>query len=314
MANTGAESMIIDGREFDATNDFMYTKPKVNQSGGKSVGILNAKTKKGLYMSTPLMLTWGINEYVDEASGKRTYDMLLQFPKDEYGSPELESFLKNLKEFENKLKKDAIKNSKEWMNKAKMSDEVVDALWTPMLKYPKVPETGDFDYDRPPTLRVKIPFWEGEWRTEVYDLEGNALYPNKDGVIPTELVVKGINVATVIQCGGIWFANGKFGVTWKLFQCVVKPKATMKGKCLITLSDNDKQAMQDTDSDEVTETVGVEVAEDSDEEQEQEQEQELEEEDTEVASTPPPVPVKEPETPKKKVVRKKKTVSAEAGA
>ena len=298
MANTGAESMIIDGREFDATNDFMYTKPKVNQSGGKSVGILNSNTKKGLYMSTPLMLTWGINEYVDEASGKRTYDMLLQFPKDEYNTAELDNFLKNLKEFESKLKKDAIKNSKEWMNKAKMSDEVIDALWTPMLKYPKNQETGDFDYDRPPTLRVKIPFWEGEWRTEVYDLEGTALYPNKDGVLPTELVVKGINVATVIQCGGIWFANGKFGVTWKLFQCVVKPKATMKGKCLITLSDTDKQAMQGT------ETVGVEVAEDSDEEQEEEEE--------EVAPTPPPMPVKEPETPKKKVVRKKKTVSAEA--
>tara|TARA_B000000557_G_C20784221_1_gene447937 strand:+ start:279 stop:1190 length:912 start_codon:yes stop_codon:yes gene_type:complete len=303
MANTGAESMIIDGREFDATNDFMYTKPKVNQSGGKSVGILNSNTKKGLYMSTPLMLTWGINEYVDEASGKRTYDMLLQFPKDEYNTAELDNFLKNLKEFENKLKKDAIKNSKEWMNKAKMSDEVIDALWTPMLKYPKHPDTGDFDYDRPPTLRVKIPYWEGEWRTEVYDLEGNALYPNKDGVLPTELVVKGINVATVIQCGGIWFANGKFGVTWKLFQCVVKPKATMKGKCLITLSDTDKQAMQETDSEEVTDTVGVEVAEDSDEEQEEEEE---------LAPTPPPMPVKEPETPKKKVVRKKKTVSAEA--
>ena len=305
MANTGAESMIIDGREFDATNDFMYTKPKVNQSGGKSVGILNSNTKKGLYMSTPLMLTWGINEYVDEASGKRTYDMLLQFPKEEYNSSELECFLKNLKEFEAKLKKDAIKNSKEWMNKTKMSEEVVDALWTPMLKYPKVPETGDFDYSRPPTLRVKIPFWEGEWRTEVYDLEGTPLYPNKDGVLPTELVVKGINVATVIQCGGIWFANGKFGVTWKLFQCVVKPKATMKGKCLITLSDSDKSAMQDNDTDEVTETVGVEVAEDSDEEQEEE---------VEVEPTPPPTPVKEPETPKKKVVRKKKSVGAEVGA
>ena len=304
MANTGADSMIIDGREFDATNDFMYTKPKVNQSGGKSVGILNSKTKKGLYISSPLMLTWGINEYVDEASGKRTYDMSLQFPKEEYNTEELEAFLKNVKEFESKLKKDAIKNSKEWMNKAKMSDEVVDALWTPMLKYPKNQETGDFDYSRPPTLRVKIPYWEGEWRTEVYDLDGTALYPNKDGVLPTELVTKGINIATVLQCGGIWFANGKFGVTWKLFQCVVKPKATMKGKCLITLSENDKSVMQDNDTDEVTETVGVEVAEDSEEEEEAD----------EVVATPPPPPVQEPETPKKKVVRKKKTVSAEAGA
>ena len=26
------------------------------------------------------MLTWGVNEYVDEKSGNKTYDMALQFP------------------------------------------------------------------------------------------------------------------------------------------------------------------------------------------------------------------------------------------
>ena len=42
-----------------------------------------------------------------------------------------------------------------------MSSEVIDALWTPMLKYPKDQETGEFDYSRPPTLRLKLPIWEG---------------------------------------------------------------------------------------------------------------------------------------------------------
>ena len=162
MADMNAQTMMVDGVNFDAETSFDYTKPKVNASGGKSVGILNSNTKKGLYLSTPLMLTWGINEYVDEPTGKRTYDMSLQFPKEEYGSETLTKFLNNMKAFETKLKNDAIKNSKDWMNKAKMTAEVCDALWTPMLKYPKYPEgheaAGDFDYSRSPTLRLKVPY------------------------------------------------------------------------------------------------------------------------------------------------------------
>ncbi len=288
-----AQTMMVDGVSFDAETSFMYTKAKVNASGGKSVGILNSSTKKGLYVSTPLMLTWGINEYVDEQTGKRTYDMSLQFPKDEYGSEVLTKFLDNMKAFETKLKNDAIKNSKEWMNKAKMTAEVCDALWTPMLKYPKYPEgheaAGDFDYSRPPTLRLKVPYWEGEWKVELYDMEQQPLFPNDKGVLPTELVPKQTNIATVIQCGGLWFANGKFGVTWKLFQGVVKPKPSLKGKCLIALSDSDRAVLEKPDDEEVQESsVPVTLEADSDEDEEAE-----------------PEPEPEPEPPKKKVVRKK---------
>ena len=75
-----------------------------------------------------------------------------------------EAFLDSMKAFEQKIKDDALKNSKEWFGKSKMSAEVLDALFTPMLKYPKDKDTGEADYDRAPTLRVKIPFWEGEWK------------------------------------------------------------------------------------------------------------------------------------------------------
>jgi hypothetical protein len=40
------------------------------------------------------------------------------------------------------------------------------------------------------------------------------------------------------MCGGLWFANGKFGVTWKLYQGVVKPAQSLpKGQCHIKLDD-----------------------------------------------------------------------------
>ena len=311
------DTMTIDAQTFNADSDFMYTKPKVNAQGGKGVGILNAKTKKALDLSTPLMLTWGINEYVNDETGKRTYDMSLQFPKEEYNTEAKAKFLANLKAFEEKIKADAIKNCKEWMNKPKMTAEVCDALWTPMLKYPKYPEghenAGDYDYTRPPTIRLKVPFWDGEFNNvELYDTQEKMLYPNDKGTLPTELVTKGMDVATVMRCGGLYFIGGKFGVTWKLYQGVVKPKLSLKGKCLVKLSDSDRASLEASgDGDEADEVVPVTLAEDSDDDEEEE------EEVVEAAPAPAPTPVPEPDpepvaAPKKRVVRKKTTAVAGA--
>ena len=240
---------IISGTDFTPSNDIKYSKPKVDARGSKSVGILNNSTNNATYLSTPLMLTWGVNDYTDEKSGKVTYDMALQFPSDDYAKEDTTNFLNNMIEFENKIKDDAIKNSKEWFGKAKMSEDVINALWTPMLKYPKDKNTGEPDTDRAPTLKVKIPFWEGEWKTELYDVEQKPIFPDPEGgsSTPKDIIAKGSNVAVVILCGGIWFANGKFGVTWKLLQGVVKPKATMRGKCHIFLSAQDKERMTKQD-------------------------------------------------------------------
>ena len=74
--------MLINGTEL-STDDIYYTKPKINQSGGKNVGILNSKYKKTMCISTPLMLTWGINENDFEGRGNKSYDLSLQFPREQ---------------------------------------------------------------------------------------------------------------------------------------------------------------------------------------------------------------------------------------
>lgn len=266
MADSKSQTFFIDGVVFNAAKDITYTKPKVDPRGGKSIGILNSASMKGLYLRTPLMLTWGVNEFVDEASGRKTYDMSLQFPKEEYNNDSVQKFLDNMIAFENRLKADAITYSKEWMNKAKMSSEVIDALWNPMVKYPKDLNTGDADRTRPPTLRIKIPVWEGEWKCELYGMDQETLFPNDRGQFPPELIAKATNVATVIQCGGLWFANGKFGVTWKLVQAVVKPKQSLRGKCFIDLSPDDKVALDNQTEDADDDKQQVEVVDSSDDE------------------------------------------------
>jgi len=87
------EQLIINATSFQPASDIKYSKPKINKSGGKSVNVVSVKTSTALTLRTPLMLTWGVNEYVDDMSGKKTYNMALQFPNEEYKNDETSQFL-----------------------------------------------------------------------------------------------------------------------------------------------------------------------------------------------------------------------------
>ena len=301
--------MIVEGSKFDAKSDVVFTKPKVNSSGNKNVGILNSKTKKSLYLSSPLMLTWGINENDFDGSGRKTYDLSLQFPRDQDSnfSEETKNLLSSLEEYEQLIKETAISSCKEWFGKAKMSEDVVEALFTPMLKYPKDPNTGEPDKTRAPTLRVKIPYYDNVFKIELYDTERELLFPSVENssLLPMQVIDKGQNIAVVIQSGGMWFANGKFGTTWKLVQAVVQPRESLYGKCHINLDSKSKERLKkeaverEVDGLEDVDTVVDTVVNDSDEEDEKV----LPEESVDVAeevAEDKPVEVK-----KKRVVKKK---------
>jgi hypothetical protein len=188
------------------------------------------------------MLTWGVNENTDKKTGEvQSYSMALQFPSDEYRTPGINKFFTALQQFEAKIKQDAITNSKEWFGKA-MSAEVIGAIFNPVLSYSKNPQTGEPDHTKNPTLRIKLPFYDGEWKgIEIYDSNSTVLFPNSDGKSPKDLIVKGSDAALIITCGGLWFAGGSFGVTWRLVQAVLKPKPSLRGKCHITLDDDEQR-------------------------------------------------------------------------
>jgi hypothetical protein len=309
---------IVNGTELNVVN-IVYSQPKVNAQGGKSVNVLRKDTKTWLSLSSPLMLTWGASDFVDEKTGKGNgkFEMSLQFPSDEYRNEDTDAFLKNMIALENKIKADALTNSKDWFGKVHKNAEVVDALWTPMLKYPKNKATGEPDLTKSPTLKIKLPTWENVWKSEVYDVDENKLFPDtlRPAVTPLDFLRKGVQLYAVMQCGGIWFANGKFGVTWKLVQAIVqKPRETLSGKCLINLKPSDKAKLEAAPAPPaggVDDYDATEVA-DSDDEGENKTTSELltevatlvEDEDEEEIA-PPPAPVEEPKKIVKKVVKKK---------
>jgi len=299
-------SATVSGAEFTIAKNCVFTKPKINSNGRKSIGILNGENMKSLYVSTPLMLTWGVNEYTENGV---SYDMALQFPSDEYNNEQTTKFLKNMQQLETHIKKSAIDNSKDWLNKSKLTPEAVDALWTPMLKYPKDKNTDEPDYSRAPTLKVKIPFWDGSFsNVELYNENKEKVFPIEGDDTPiTNFIVKGSNIATIIQCGGIWVANGKFGVTWKLFQAVVKPKTSLSGKCHIMLSEQDMNIISSQKIEDDTEetVVNTNLVVDSDDEQLHDK---LENVEIETQAQEKVVEVED--QPKKKKIVKKKTVES----
>ena len=313
---------MIQGVSFRPETDVKYSKSKVNSSGGKSVGVVNAHTGQSLFLGTPLLMTWGIQEFIDEKTKKVSYDMALQFPSDEYQSADSKAFLEAMVAFEKKLKADALVNSKDWFAKPKMTPDAVDALFTPVLKYPVDKATCEKDMSKAPTMKIKVPFWNNKWEgIEVYDADKVCLYPSASNpsVSPKDLITKQSHVVTMIQCGGVWFANGKFGVTWRLVQGIVQPRLSMRGRCHLSLtpsetvklhSEADKQQQQQQqfceDDDVPSSACPVSVTEtaDSDDgESEEEEDGGLSRMPSVAVAAPAPAPAPA-DAPKKKIIKK----------
>jgi len=292
---------VVDFKHFNPDTDCGFSKPKINKVGGKNVRITYNKTNDVLHLSTPLMLTWGVNEYMDEASGKVSYDITLQFPNPEYSNADTDRFLEVIKSYEKKLRDTVKTNCREWLNKPTISDEGMDLIWNPILRYPKDKQTLMPDYSRPPSLKIKVPFWSGKWDMELYNASGSLLFPNDNGMSPIDLITKGSKIAVLLQSGGIYFASGKCGSTFRLFQGALQPKATLRGQCHIPLATI--QAEDSAESEPVVERQAVStVVEDSDDEDEQQENEEVNEPEPEPVVAPV---VEKPKKVVKKVVKRK---------
>lgn len=300
-----------------------YMQPKINDRGGKSVNIVSTQINRSLYLAVPSMMTWGISDYVNElgeSDGK--FSMTLVFPNADYAKPSTDEFLEKFKAFEEKILDDAVKNSEAWFGED-MSREVAKHTFFPTLKYPKEKGTKKIDYTKSPSIKLRVPCYNGKWNVEIYDTKNNQLFPcDNENLTPVDFVPKMSNVACLIQCGGLWFGGKGWGVTWRLVQSMVKPHQpqTVFGKCHIQLSTDEVESIEKQDvaplttnaeeADTPVEQVTAVADSDDDEEAAEEEEEE------EAVVTPvkkvvrkkkePEPEAEEEEQPKKKVVRKKK--------
>jgi hypothetical protein len=250
------------------------------------------------------MMTWGISDYVNEqgeSDGK--FSMSLNFPNSEYTTDATDEFLKKLKDFENQILDDAVKYSDAWFGE-ELSREVVKHNFFPFIKYSKDKLTKKIDNTKPPSLRARVPCYNGKWDIEIYDTKADRIFPcDSDSLTPMDFVPKLSNVACVIQCGGLWFGGKGWGITWRVKQIVVKPREVVSifGKCHVNLSTEDIETMERApvaNENAVDNTSSLQV-EDSDEDEDKDDEE----------SVPEPEPVKKKKTVKK-AVKEEEVVSS----
>lgn len=238
---------------------------------------------KSLTMSTPLILTWGGQEVLEGEDKKPTgkFSASLQFPNDaQYSNPELDTFLQNMKKVEQFVLNQMIRHGEDWFGEDIESIALAKARFNNMLRYPKDKNNSKkTDYTKAPTLPVKIPCTNGKWRTEVYDEDGEPLYPPSAEKVasgeplpasPVELIQKQTQVICLIECGGIWISNNKASITWNLIQIVTpRPIPSISGHCMLKPKSSDKDKLKASsavaiDSSTVVPDDGVDIEEEGD--------------------------------------------------
>lgn len=282
-SNANAPNSILDGTNMDFSV-ITYSAPKPYSANGKLTGkvvnVYNAPARESLSLSAPMMGAWGAQEAKDATTGESTgkYTMSLQFSGGDYATPESTAFLENMKALQQKIKEDAMIYSKEWFGKDITNMDVMEEKFNPMLRYPKKKGSEERDYSANPTLTLKIPCWKGVWQTSVFDEEYNPLYVKTNiqpDVSPLNFLTQSgkapIQVICLIQCGGIWIANGKASITWNLKQVIVRKPRTSTIRddtCFLMVRPTELEALKqqpETEPVHPEETVPT-IVEDSDDE------------------------------------------------
>jgi len=283
------DSIIIPG-EFNVSK-LTFSTPRVLDNGGKIIYV--GYNGKPLQFQTPEMSApFGVSKWVNnDGKSADKYHIDLSFKGKDARKP-LEQFFQGLQEFDKCLITSAMENSQTWFKKKYTSEDVVEALYTPSIKYPKDKATGEVTDKYPPTFKIGLPFRDDRFECEVYD-------KNKTLVDLNSIETKGSRISAIIRCMGVWIAGGKFGCSFKVVQMRVSPPATIKGYAFKEIEDT---VADDLDDEEVDETHGTDPKEvfDSASIEDPVQEDYVESSDDELEAPPKPLPVKKITPVKKK--------------
>ena len=274
--------------------------PKVLESGGK-LAFLNYGDARALVMQTPsLPSPFGMNVFDKAGPPKYSLDLALRGYQE---NPKVKSFYDALSSLDDYMIDQGVKNSKLWF-KADMKREVVQAFYTPCVKFGRDKDGNQTSY--PPNVKLQLRRTRdgGDFETQFYDAKSKSdphATPIK-GVPVEEMLVKKVEVTALMQCTGVWFAGGKFGLSWKAVQVRLDSVPAGLGRGPAFQQDEDEEAddvpfkssgaafSEPAEFAPRPTTNVVAVAADDDEE------------DAEEEVAPPPVP-------KKTVVTKKKVVA-----
>ena len=207
MAPNNVYEMISFIRDFNLS-DIKYGEVKVLDSGMKSIPMFCNDAP--IIIQTPQCYApYGINCYSNESSDSFVVDLSF---RDKETRKSLKMLYDKFTELDQKNIQQGFNQSQQYFKKKHNSLEIVEALYSPIIKHPKDKTTGEITDMYPPTLKIKIPSKLGKLNCELFDEKENKIEDYR------EIQTKGAKMIAIIQCSGLWIAGGKIGCSWKLIQ------------------------------------------------------------------------------------------------
>ena len=225
-----------------------FSEPNVNKYGGKSLWV-NYKSNEGrsekfTVQTGKMYLSFGINLYQND-DGSQDVSMNLSFRGCREEGTKMHQTFMMFHNLDERMIKESIKNSLAWHTKKKMSEEATRAIYSPQIKVSMDKETGEPSTKYDPTLRVKVPWRSGPCPTNMFfngRTREQIIFENVEDL--QDMIHKGSEVQVLVQCSSVWFASGKFGLSWRIKQCLIFPVEKTSGFAFMPDSDDEEEYEQ----------------------------------------------------------------------
>jgi hypothetical protein len=214
---------------------------------------------KPFYLQTPqCFLPYGLGSLIPkDAMGNPTdepakYSLDLSF-KGMDSRKTLQTFYKLFEDIDKFMIEKGLENKVAWFKNKRASKEVVEALYKESIRHNIDRDTGERNDKYPPTFKAKLPFSKyGTFNVEVYDSDKNKVTSEEGKALDADgmnsAVVKGSKAEAIIQPTSVWFAGGKFGISWKIVQLHVTTESQKLEKYAFVPDSDD----EDDDEDDAT--------------------------------------------------------------
>ena len=263
---------VITSSTFDAKKLTVSDAKKLDN--GSSQVYLNYGGGKLRLQAPRLPIPYDSGDY----QGNQKYKVQFSF-RDRATNPKVATYMATLQAIDDFVIDQATKNAGKWFKMPGASRETIALFYTPSVKISKDKDGNPKDY--PPSQSVALRARNDVFDAVLYDASRQEM----EGVTPVEVLRRGAEVTPVIDATGIWVADRKFGLSWKLVQALVnKPGEGSGAGCLITEEEGADAGVSTTEDKSLLASVLPT--------EEEEQEEEEQEEDEEEVIPAPPVPAK----------------------
>jgi hypothetical protein len=106
--------------------------------------------------------------------------------------------------------------------------KLISELYTPSMRFAKDSSGARKPY--PPTMKIQLRKRDGKFEVDIYDAALNSM----KGTPIEDILVKRAQLTVLMKCTGVWFAGGKFGLSWKAEQIRAdKVPASIRGPAFL---------------------------------------------------------------------------------